>query len=59
MNRSQHCTGSGLMPSVRYADRARGKCRVCGGWFALSMGQRLHAHGIKTHQLHLSTRAAA
>ena len=59
MNHHRHCTGSGLQPSLRYVREARGKCRVCGGWFALSAGSRLKAHSHKVQQLHLSTRAAA
>ena len=59
MNRGQHCPGSGLHPTMRYFNRPRGKCRVCGGWFALSAGTRVFTHAYKTQQLHLSTRAAA
>jgi hypothetical protein len=53
------CPGSGLQPILRYVATGRGKCRVCGGWFALGPGERLGAHAYLAHQFHLSSRAAA
>lgn len=59
MNQRRQCHGSGLAPSVRYSHQARGKCRICGGWFSLSTRQRVWPHTYKVYQLHLSTMVAA
>ena len=60
MNRSQYCPGACLHASVRYQDQPRGRCRVCGGWFALSAGSRLVPHGYKRRRrVRMPARAAA